>query len=90
MKIKKETRGNFTIQISSILIRCQILLCHLSVYPDLVLKSVEWNMVMALETGRIEGERRPVVLQLIDSSPVFSTMQTLNKAESVLPCAIGC
>lgn len=39
VKIKKETRGNFTIQINFSLNSSQILLCDPNVNPDLVLKN---------------------------------------------------
>lgn len=55
VKIKKETRSNFTIQISFALNSSQILLCHVNVNPDLVLKPLERNMVIALDTKKAEG-----------------------------------
>lgn len=78
VKIKKETRGNFTIQINFALNSSQILLCDPNVNPDLVLKSLEWNMVIALDTKKTEGERRPVMLYLIDSFSFSYSMQTLD------------
>lgn len=70
VKIKKETRSNFTIQISFALNSSQILLCHPNVNPSLVLKSLEQNVVIALDTKTTEGERQPVMLHLIDSFPL--------------------
>jgi len=55
----QEGNSNFTIQISFALNSSQILLCHPILNPDLVLKSLEWNMVIALDVKKTEGERRP-------------------------------